>query len=318
MGNPLFEKGEQKRPYWHVDAKWLSGIIFLVFFISGILFLNISQIISKNNVVDKASGNIESAIREEAAKFFDNNGKPIAQNKEIILKTLTISNDKLKEIDSNFKEKAESASSAIASSYIKILESPKDFSKNIATIFAYQLENNLSTRASGALEKAKEKIQAADLKDARAKDEIISKISIPKIYSEQQYLRYRNNAIFFLFISLLLLIAAIYFSSGFGRISTLGFLIFMSSLPGFFVTLSFVNYLRTSLLNNYLNSDNKIISIFSTSILDAFKSQANSLFAVYKYLFISALALFTIGIIGMILSKIFQTKSTADISPRLK
>ncbi len=146
----------------------------------------------------------------------------------------------------------------------------------------------------------------------------MSEITIPKVYSKKQYLRYRNDAIIFLVISLFLLIMAIYFSSGFGRLSTPGFLIFMATLPGFFIILSFGNYLQTSSLNDYTNSDSKIVSILSTSILDAFKSQADSLFTVYKYLFITALALLIIGILGQIISKVLQPKSTTDISPRLK
>lgn len=314
----MADKGPKKKPYWHVDAKWICGIIFLVFFITGILFFNISQIISKNNVIDTATSNIETSIKDEVSKFFDSTGKPLIQNKETILKALSMANDKVKEIDNQARVSAESAGSSLASSYLQIFQDPSDFGKKIATLLIDKFEGVLFSRVSNAIDKASEKIQTADLKDARSKDKIMSQITITKVYSEKQYLRYRNDAIIFLVISLFLLIAAIYFSSGFGRLSTPGFLILMASLPGFFIILSFVNYLRTSVLNDYTNSDNKIVSILSSSILNAFKNQADSLFTVYKYLFISALILLTIGILGSILSKIFQSRSMTDISPRLK
>jgi hypothetical protein len=318
MGKTSYENSHKKRPYWYVDAKWVCGIIFLVFFITGILFFNISQVISQNNVIDTATGNIESSIKDEVSKFFDSTGKPIIQNKEIILNSLSIANNKIKEIDKKTKEAADSAGSSIASSYAQIFQNPKDYGKKIVTLFVYKLEGTLFSRVSGSLDRASEKIQAADLKDTRTKDKIMSQITIPKVYSEKQYLRYRNDAIIFLVISLLLLITAIYFSSGFGRLSTPGFLILMATLPGFFILMSFVNYLRTSPLNDYTNSDSKIVSILSTSILDAFKSQADALFSVYKYLFITALILLIIGILGQIILKLLQPKSTTDISPRLK
>ena len=94
----MAQKINKKRPYWYVDAKWISGIIFLVFFITGILFFNISQIISKNNVIDTASAKIESSIEEEAAKFFDSSGKPLVQDKKIIFAGLNKARDKILEI----------------------------------------------------------------------------------------------------------------------------------------------------------------------------------------------------------------------------
>ncbi|MCX6811441.1 MAG: hypothetical protein NT039_01980 [Candidatus Berkelbacteria bacterium] len=318
MGKFSYENSHRKRPYWYVDAKWVCGIIFLVLFITGILFFNISQIISRKNVIDTATGNIESSIKEEVSKFFDNKGKPLTQDKEVILGALTVAKDKTKELDNKVKESGEDTGQSIMSSYFQIFQNPLDFGKKIATLFAYKLEGLMYSRVSNSLNSASEKIQALDLKDANVKDKIMSEIAIPKVYSEKQYSRYRNDAIICLIISLLLLITAIYFSSGFGRLSTPGFLILMATLPGFFILMSFVKYLRTSPLNDYTNSDSKIVSILSTSILDAFKSQADSLFTVYKYLFIFALVLLVLGILGSFILKIFQPKQTTDISPRLK
>ena len=318
MGKTSYNDNHKKRPYWHVDAKWICGIIFLVLFITGILFFNISQIISKNNVIDTATGNIESSIKDEVSKFFDSTGKPIIQNKEMILKVLSVANDEAREIDNKAKESAENAGSSIASSYARIFQNPKDYAKKFATVLSYKLEGVLFNRISSTLDRTKDTIQSADLKDTNTKDKIMSQITIPKVYSEKQYQRYRNDAIMFLIIALSLLIAAIYFSSGFGRLSTPGFLILMASMPGFFILMSFDKYLKTSSLNEYTSSNSKIVSILSTSILDAFKSQADSLFGVYKYLFIAALVLLIVGILGQIIFKLLQPKSTTDISPRLK
>jgi len=312
------ETERKNRPYFYVDAKWISGIIFLVFFVTGILFFNISQVISKNNVIDTATGNIESSIEQEISIFFDSKGKPIIQDKEMILGALNLAKDKTKEIDSKTKDSTGDTISELNNSYLQIFQNPLDFGKKLATLLAYKLEGLLYTRVSGSLDNASNKIQSMDLKDANIKDKIMSEIAIPKVYSEKQYLRYRNDAIIFLIISLVLLIISIYFSSGFGRLSTPGFLILMASLPGFFILESFVKYLKTSSLNEYTNSSSKIVSILSTSILDAFKTQADSLFIVYKYLFFSALILLIIGIFGSLILKLFQPKSTADISPRLK
>lgn len=318
MGKSSYKNSRKKRPNWYVDAKWVCGIIFLVLFITGILFFNISQIISKNNVIDTATSKIEASIESEISVFFDSKGKPIIQDKEMILGALNLAKDKTKEIDNKTKDSTGDTISALNSSYTQIFQNPLDFGKKLATLLAYKLEGLLYTRVSSSLDNASNKIQGMDLKDANIKDKIMSEIAIPKVYSEKQYLRYRTDAIICLVISLLLLIAAIYFSSGFGRLSTPGFLILMSSLPGFFILISFANFLQTSSLNDYTNSDSKIISILSTSIINAFKSQAASLFAVYKYLFIFALILLIIGILGQILLKLLQPKSTTDISPRLK
>lgn len=301
----MAQKTNKKRPYWFVDAKWISGIIFLVFFITGILFLNISQIISKNNVIDTASAKIESSIKEEISKFFDSSGKPLVQDKKIILSGLNAAKDKAEELKNNAEDSAKEIN-------------PLKFGRDSARLIAYKLEGLMYSRISTALNKASEKIEAIDIKDTNLKDKIMSEISIPKVYSLEQYLNYRNDAILFLIIALIFLMAAIYFSSGFGRLSTPGFLILMATLPGFFMIMSFDNYLHTSPLNNYLSSDQKIIRILAEAILSALKEQSSSLLAVYKYLFFSALILLVIGILGSVLLKLFAPKPTTDISPRLK
>jgi NADH:ubiquinone oxidoreductase subunit 6 (subunit J) len=318
MGKTSYENRRKKRPYWYVDAKWICGIIFLVLFIAGILFLNISQMISKKNVIDTATGNIESSIEEEISKFFDSTGRPLTQDREMILGALTVAKEKTKELDNKVRKSTEDTGQSLMSSYFQIFQNPLNFGKKIANILAYKIEGLMYSRVSGALNSASEKITALDLKDVNVKDKIMAEIAIPKVYSEKQYLRYRNDAIICLVIALLFLIVATHFSSGFGRLSTPGFLILMATLPGFLILMSFDKYLRTSLLNDYTNSDSKIVSILSTSILDAFKSQANSLFTVYKYLFIFALVLLVLGILGSFILKIFQPKQTTDISPRLK
>lgn len=301
----MAQKINKKRPYWHVDAKWISGIIFLVFFITGILFLNISQIISQNNVIDTAAVKIESSIKEETSKFFDSSGKPLAQDKKIILAGLNTAQDKAEELKNNAEDSAKEIN-------------PLNFGKDLARLAVYKLEGLMYSRVSNALNVASEKIEAMDLKDANLQDKIKSAIEIPKVYSQKQYLRYRNDAIILLTIALLFLLAAIYFSSGFGRLSTPGFLILMAIFPGFFMLMSFDNYLKTSPLNNLLSSDQKIVRILAEAILNAFKEQANSILAVYKYLFFSALILLIIGILGSVLLKLFASKPTTDISPRLK
>lgn len=318
MGNSSYEKSHKKRPYWHIDAKWISGIIFLVFFVTGILFLNISQIISKNNVVDTASSKIEASIEEEISKFFDNKGRPLIQDKEMILGALNLTKNEMDSLNQKAEQSANNAGPSLLSSYSQIFQNPLNFGKNLASFFAYKLEAMMYGRISNALDTANEKVSTLDLKDTNIKDKIMSSIAIPKIYSQKQYERYRNDAIIFLIIASFFLIIAIYFSSGFGRLATPGFLILMSSLPGFFLLLSFDNYLHTSPLNNLLTSDQKIIQILADAILSSFKEQSNSILVVYKYLFFSALVLLVIGIIGIILSKILQPKATTDISPRLK
>lgn len=301
----MAQKIIKKRPYWFVDAKWISGIIFLVFFITGILFLNISQIISQNNVIDTATAKIESSIEEETSKFFDSSGKPLVQDKKIILSGLNTAKDKAEELKNN----AEDSAKAI---------NPLNFGKDLALLAAYKLEGLMYARVSDALGTAADKISSIDLKEANIKDKIMAEIAIPKVYSQKQYLRYRHDAIILLIIALIFLSAAIYFSTGFGRLSTPGFLILMATFPGFFIIMSFDNYLKTSPLNNLLSSDQKIVRVLAEAILEAFKEQSNSILAVYKYLFFSALILLVIGILGSLLLKLFAPKPTTDISPRLK
>ncbi|TSC90515.1 MAG: Uncharacterized protein CEN92_465 [Candidatus Berkelbacteria bacterium Licking1014_96] len=301
----MAQKIIKKRPYWHVDAKWISGIIFLVFFITGILFLNISQIISQKNALDIASSKIESSIKEEVSQFFDKNGKPLVQDKKIILSGLNTAKDKVEELKNNAEDSAKEIN-------------PLNFGKDLARLAAYKLEGLMYARVSDALGTAADKISALDLKEANIKDKIMAEITIPKVYSQKQYLRYRNDAIIFLFAALLFLVTAIYFSSGFGRLSTPGFLILMASMPGFFMLMSFDNYLKTSPLNNLLSSNQKIVRVLAEAILNAFKEQSSSILAVYKYLFFSALILLVIGILGSVLLKLFAPKPTTDISPRLK
>lgn len=307
----------KKRPYWYVDAKWISGIIFVVLFITALLSFNISQIISENNIIDTALSKIEQSIEEEIGKFFDEKGKPLSDDKGEVLSALTISQNKITELKNKAKESSDQDETLFFSSHENFFKNPLSYIQNIPLFFTHHLESAIYVRISDALDKASAKISTLNLRDKNLKEQILTEIQIPKIYSENQYHNFRVEAIVLFILSLVFLTLAIFFSTGLGRFSTPGFLILLASIPGFFLLLNFNNYLKTSPLNNLANSDQKVIQVLASALFGALKNQAEDIFVVYKYLFIIALILLAIGVFGSILIKIFQPKSTSGISPRL-
>jgi hypothetical protein len=309
--NFLSKSNKKPRPYWHVDAKWIAGLLFIVFFITSLLLYNFTQIISRENVVDTITTDIQNSLRQGLEEFSQEANEWVNQEGESIKLVLTVARHELERMADEVEQTEKQIKTGEGERVKPFEELDLYIEKNELEKYEKWAEVIVYRKLSKTLDEVKKEAFSPSIETYNIKEEIINKIEFPKVYSEEIYQRYRKISFIMLFISFILLFLVVFFSYRFGRLFSPGLLIAITSLPGFYIFNRANQFLKESTLNDLAKSDNVIIQTLASAVLNASNKQIAALYAVYKTLLIISIVLIIGSIIGKIIYTVYIRKKTA-------
>jgi hypothetical protein len=206
---------DHKRPYWHVDAKWVCAILALFALGLALMFYTLSTI-TKRDFAVKASATVIAnlfsregldsteglnELRKKAQNTPGNTVTPIEQFPEITISKQDIQNLEPRELR------------------IKL------FSQLTGTVYDKGLEG------------------AADefTNNPEDREEFINQASTLSVFTYSTHQAMKQMFWVTLFISLFLLAGVIYFSAGWGRLVSPGLLLLLVGIPGSIIGLLIAN-----------------------------------------------------------------------------
>jgi len=300
------------RPYWFVDAKWISGILFVLCFTATLWLFNFTQVISRDNIVDNITTEFQTYLVQKVQNWNiqiqgagDLKNQITAVKNQIHDLAVTAQNNQNQEAANPL-----GVIKPIPGLNISIQKNQlQKYANQAQTTIYNEIENLLNQSKIEDLVGKAESIQNVlpqgfNLKDtvvAGIKDQIIKNINFSKVYSESRYNKYRHLADVLLVISIFLLLLAIFFSYRFGRLFTPGLLIFISSVPGVYIFNTIYKYLKETPLNKLAQSNNEVIRTLASIILKAKDRQINALYNVHKGVLIIAALLILTSLAGKII-----------------
>ncbi len=303
------------RPYWFVDAKWICGILFLLFFTATLWLYNFTQVISQNNLVDTISGDVQVLLKQKVenidikvqssedlknqigfAKQQMQNLADQAKNGQgqfQIIPTERI--QPIKGLDfyiekNQIKNYVTQAEVAIYTEIVKLINNSK-------------IEEIIGTAAT--IEKViPDQINIINATIIGLKQQIINSINFPKVYSVKAYQKYQNYFYILLTISIILFLGVIFFSYRFGRILNPGILMFVTALPGVYIWNSIYKLWQQTPLNNLTKSKIDILGSIAGIIINDTNKQITALYNVQRNVLILASILIIVAIAGKIIYEV--------------
>lgn len=302
---PEFTKKE--RPSWYTDLKWVSSLLFIIFFVSALLLYNFSQVVSKKNVVDQMTTNIQTSLQKELSDFFQLANQILATNENYVKIILSEAKN---ELDKLAQTSEQAANEAIQNGEKIQPIKGIDFSidKNQIDKYSKQIETAIYKEIASSLQEIQDKGLTNATDREQWQKELTEKINFPKIYSKDLHRKYVLISALLFFVSFILFISAIFFSFKWGRVLTPGLLILLTSIPGFYIFNRAHDYLVHSALKNLADSNNFLIQLFAQAVFDAFDQQISSIYLVYKVLLALGIMLVAVAIIGKIYTYIKNKK----------
>ncbi len=294
---PEFTKKE--RPSWHTDLKWASSLLFISFFVSALLLYNFSQIVSKKNVVDQMTTNIQTSLQKELSDFFQLANQFLSTNENYVKIILSEAKNELDKL-AQTSEQASNETSQDGEKIQPIKGLSFSIEKNQIDKYFKQIETAIYKEIASSLQDIQDKGLTNATDREQWQKELTEKISFTKIYSAELHRKYILISSLLFFISFILFLSAFFFSFKWGRVFTPGLLILLTSIPGFYILNRAHDYLVHSSLKNLADSSNFLVQLFAQAVYDAFNQQINSIYLVYKVLLIIGMILVVTAIAGKI------------------
>lgn len=294
------ELSHKERPNWYVDLKWVFSLLFILFFVSGLLIFNFSQIVSRRNVVDQMTANIQYSLQEKLNDFFQLANQFLKTNENYVKIILSEAKTELDKLAQDTEKTAKDIEQGNGEKIQPIKGLNFSIEKNQIDKYSKQIESAIYKEIASSLQNIQDKGLTNVTDREKWEHELVNKINFPKIYSEKLHRKYIIISSILFFISFLLFLSVIYFSYKWGRIFTPGLLILLTSIPGFYILNRAENYLINSYLESLQDSNNFLIQIFAQAIYDAFDQQINSIYLVYKVLLIIGIILIIVALTGKI------------------
>lgn len=295
---PEFTKKE--RPSWYIDLKWVSSLLFIVFFVSALLLYNFSQIVSKKNVVDQMTTNIQTSLQKELSDFFQLANQFLSTNQNYVKIILSEAKTELDKLAKTSEEASQDVSKENGEKIQPIKGLDFSIDKNQIDKYSKQIETAIYKEIANSLQDIQDKGLTNATDREQWQKELTDKINFPKIYSPELHRKYVLIASLLFFISFILFLSAIFFSLNWGRVFTPGLLILITSIPGFYIFNRAHDYLIHSSLKNLADSSNFLVQLFAQAVFDAFNQQINSIYLVYKVLLVIGIILMLVAIVGKI------------------
>jgi hypothetical protein len=202
---PKDQAGTKPRPYWHVDAKWVCGIVLCVVLGVWLLLMVAHQATSREIAVQVMTNMITVGMKQGSA---EDNKKAIESLRKQIAESPTKSIQPFPGFPATITE-------------ADLALSPQKFREKIFRQVTEPLYDK------GARQLAEEQT-----KDKAKQDKFVNDASAFSLFSKEGHDRIGGWVIIGGLIVLLVAAAAIFFSHGFGRIITPAVALLIVSLPG--------------------------------------------------------------------------------------
>lgn len=294
------ELSKKPRPYWYLDLKWVCGLLFIAIFVSGLLIYNFSQIVSKKNVVDQMTTNIQNSLQKELSDFFQLANQFLKTNENYVKIILSEAKTQLDKLAQDSEKALQDIENGNGEKIQPIKGLDFSIDKNQIDFYSKQIETAIFKEVASSLQEIQDKGLTGIGDREKWEQELVDKINFPKIYSADLHRKYIIISSLLFFLSFILFLAVILFSFKWGRIFNPGLLLLITSLPGFYILNRAHNYLINSTLKDLADNSNFLIQLFAKAIFDAFDQQINSIYLVYKILLIIGIVLVLTAIIGKI------------------
>ena len=194
------------RPYWYVDAKWICGILLALALTIALTFLTLAKLTDQDQGPKIAALVIGTTfIRGDTVDTPDNR-QALAEHGGVIQPFANIPSVKITADD------------------LKL--TPGQLSLKVFKPLTESIYND-------GIEGAADKFGATAEQKAKFKKDA----SLFTIFTKTAHQKLQGIFILFAIVSLLLALGVVYFSAGWGRLSNLGFLLLLISVPGTLVAL---------------------------------------------------------------------------------
>lgn len=204
------------RPYWHVDAKWITGILLILLLATTLLLFVLSKITNRENAVELGSLALATAFSREEG--LDGTASIEEFKKEAA-----------NQVGDQLHPLPDIQAVVISRQDLETL-SPREIRLKI---FRQIVEPLYDKGVEGAAQQF--------TNDPAAQEKLANDASLLRVFTKSFHDRISSLLLLSVFITLVLLAGFIYFSFGWGRLGNPGALLFIVGLPGALVGLLMAN-----------------------------------------------------------------------------
>lgn len=286
----------KERPSWQIDLKWVAAILATIIFTATLFLSNFLTVVSQDNVVDSLTTKVNDSVNtkiEEITAVSESISVTLA--KDVKLNILNSAQENFKEKVLLTQKKIDELNTAQESSNNGF------FSSKEKDKYLKKLELLFYQRAATSIEMAKNQESST----AFGQNKNYFELQLPKVYSANLYYKLQIYYVLAIILFIIFFLAALYFSSGFGRLITAGLIFIFSSVFGM-KTLGIINWqVENSFLKNVSENNSGLIKAFFAPIYDVVHNQLSQLYTTHERWMIIGVILLVLGIVGKIIQHYF-------------
>lgn len=280
------------RPSWQIDLKWIAAILATIIFASTLFLSNFLTVVSQDNVVDTLTSKVNDSVNQKIEEITTvSESISVKLAKDVKLNILSSAQE-------NFNEKAVSTQKQIDELNVSQENSTNGFfSQKEKDKYLKKIELLLYQRAETSVEMVKNQESASTF----SSNKDYFQLQLPKIYSPDLYFKFQIFYVIAIILFIIFFLAALYFSTGFGRLITAGLIFVISSIFGM-KTLGIINWqVENSFLKNVSENNSGLIKAFFAPIYDVVHNQLSQLYTTHERWMIVGVIILVLGIIGKII-----------------
>lgn len=289
----FFEKFTLKeRVPWQIDLKWVAAILATIMFTACLFLSNFLTIISQNNAIDTIAIKVNNSVNQKIEDI-----TTVSESISVVL-AKDVKLNILNSAQENFQEKAVSAQKQIDELNASQENSANGFfSQKEKDKYLKKLELLLYQQAETSVEMAKNQESASTF----GSNKDYFQLQLPKVYSPDLYSKFQIFYVVAIILFIVFFLTAIYFSSGFGRLTTAGLIFVISSIFGMKM-LGIMNWqVENSFLKNVSDNNSGLIKAFFAPIYNVIHDQLSQLYIAHERWMIVGMIILVLGIIGKII-----------------
>ena len=276
-----FNVSKANRPGWFIDAKWVFSLAFILVFSTCLTSYNVMQVTSRERAVETLTGIIEKSLdtAEDGLLGKIENYKQKLAKKEG------------SQISDNTDEEKDTIGKALSFFFPEqdIMDKP---ATELKELFLKKLATPIYEEGTSVV--------FSVLKDINYTSPIDKALKKVPIYSDETHDKLMTWFVTTLIISMILLVGAVYFSRGWGKIFVPGLIIALASGPGFFGYGYSRKFLKDVIPNVTAESGNFFINVFVVGIVQTLEKYTKEIVVFQATWFWIGIALIITAIAGKI------------------
>ena len=280
-------KAVKPRPYWHVDAKWITGIISILVLMTTFSIYLLVEFTTSEEGINILTTTMASAFSYESGGM-DEAGD-IENMKEKIIESANGEYKPIPGLEITVRmEDIEGKSPREARLW---------FFRKLAEPLYYQGQQGIIDKMT----------------DAEMKKDLADGIGPLTLLSSDTHSKLNSALIISAVSSLFLVVLLFIFSYGFGRLGTPGFVIFLASTPNLLLLTGLKKLLSAPVTDPANEGIQSIVSRYTQLVSDILPDLVQKAITFYLILCTVGIALMVIGLIGSIIFR--RKKKNAELEP---